>query len=95
MATSQADEPSLLPALPGENTPSAESPVPKGRPQNRRDAIIMLDLVLDYFSQHEPGHPAPVFIRRAQKMIGMDFSEIVEEILPDALSTLQQFTGKS
>lgn len=74
-------------------TPSSRSVV-QGQPHNRRDAIIMLDAVLDYFAQHEPGHPAPVFIRRAQKMIGMNFAEIVEEMLPDALVTLQQFTGK-
>lgn len=66
-----------------------------GKLQNRRDAILMLDNVLDYFAQHEPSHPAPVFLRRARKMIGMDFVEIIEEMLPDAMSTLQQFSGKA
>jgi type VI secretion system protein ImpA len=95
MATSHSDEPSLSSALTIDTVPMAESKAAQGHPQNRRDAIIMLDSVLDYFAQHEPGHPAPVFIRRAQKMIGMNFAEIVEEMLPDALTTLQQFTGKS
>jgi type VI secretion system protein ImpA len=92
MATSQADAPSQPSSSSSANAFKAEAP--HGQPQNRRDAIIMLDLILDYFAQHEPGHPAPVFIRRAQKMIGMNFAEIVEEMLPDALGTLQQFTGK-
>jgi type VI secretion system protein ImpA len=91
-ATAQADAPSQPSSSSSANAFKAEAP--HGQPQNRRDAIIMLDLILDYFAQHEPGHPAPVFIRRAQKMIGMNFAEIVEEMLPDALGTLQQFTGK-
>lgn len=60
---------------------------------SRQDVIIMLDKVIDYFERCEPGHPAPVLIRRSQKMIGMDFLAIVEDMLPDSLSTLQQFIG--
>lgn len=74
--------------------PASEQQIPD-IPQNRREVIIMLDHILTYFEQYEPSHPAPVFIRRSKKMIGMDFMAIVEEMLPDALSTLQQFAGKS
>ncbi len=51
--------------------------------------------ILEYFQHYEPSHPAPIFIRRTKEMIGMDFYSIVEEILPEAVITLKQFTGKT
>jgi len=60
----------------------------------RQDAILMLNSVIEYFNRHEPGHPAPIFIKRTQKMIGMDFESIVQELIPEALDTLQQYIGK-
>lgn len=62
--------------------------------RNRQDVIIMLDNVIDYFKNYEPSHPAPIFIRRTQKMIGMEFEEIVEELMPESMNLLQQFVGK-
>ncbi|QZY93061.1 type VI secretion system ImpA family N-terminal domain-containing protein (plasmid) [Pantoea dispersa] len=61
----------------------------------RSEAVLMLDNVLAYFDKHEPSHPAPVLILRAKKMIGMDFAEIIQELLPEAVESLQQFAGKS
>ncbi len=62
--------------------------------RSRQEIILMLDRILDYFQHFEPSHPAPIFIRRTKQMIGMDFISIVEDLLPESLSTLQQFTGK-
>lgn len=62
--------------------------------RSRQDVILVLDQVLNYFQQHEPGHPAPILIRRSQKMIGMDFTTLIEELLPEALPSLQQLAGR-
>ncbi|MBW7984137.1 type VI secretion system protein TssA [Enterobacillus tribolii] len=62
--------------------------------RSRQEIILMLDRILDYFQRHEPSHPAPIFIRRSKQMIGMDFVSIVEDLLPESMSTLQQYTGK-
>lgn len=61
--------------------------------RSRHDAILMLNRVIEYFSVHEPSHPAPIFIRRAQKMVGMDFEEIVGELFPEVMSSVQQYSG--
>ncbi|MHA7847769.1 type VI secretion system protein TssA [Serratia sp. D1N4] len=63
--------------------------------RSRQEIILMLDRILEYFKHYEPSHPAPIFIRRTKQMIGMDFISIVEDLLPDSVMTLQQFTGKS
>lgn len=62
--------------------------------RSRQDVLIMLDCILDYFQRYEPSHPVPIFIQRSKQMIGMDFTSIVEKLLPESISTLQQFTGK-
>ncbi|EPH2851457.1 type VI secretion system ImpA family N-terminal domain-containing protein [Serratia nevei] len=62
--------------------------------RSRQDVILLLDQVLDYFQNYEPSHPAPILIRRSQKMIGMDFATIVEELLPESLASLNQLSGK-
>ncbi|WP_422527454.1 ImpA family type VI secretion system protein [Serratia fonticola] len=62
--------------------------------RTRQEIILMLDRILEYFQHYEPSHPAPIFIRRTKQMIGMDFISIVEDLLPESLLTLQQFTGK-
>lgn len=64
-----------------------------GKIRTRQEAILMLDRVIDYFKTYEPSHPAPIFIKRSQKMVGMEFENIVEELMPDAMSSLKQFIG--
>lgn len=62
--------------------------------RSRQEVILLLDQVLEYFQQYEPSHPAPILLRRSQKMIGMDFAAIVEELLPESLMLLTQLSGK-
>lgn len=62
---------------------------------NRRDVIVILDKVIEYFERFEPGHPAPLLIRRSKKMIGMDFSSIIDDMLPESMASLQLYIGKS
>ncbi|ENG5920075.1 ImpA family type VI secretion system protein [Serratia marcescens] len=78
------------------DSPDADAPVamPGKYIRSRQDVILLLDQVLDYFQNYEPSHPAPVLIRRSQKMIGMDFATIVEELLPESLASLNQLSGK-
>lgn len=61
---------------------------------SRNDVILALDQILDYFSHHEPSHPAPLLLERVKKMMGMNFENIIEELLPDSLGQLQFFSGK-
>jgi type VI secretion system protein ImpA len=42
---------------------------------------------------HEPSNPAPLFIRRAQRLMRKDFVEIVKDLIPDSLSNLERLAG--
>ena len=54
----------------------------------------MLDLVCSYLERHEPSNPAPLFIRRAQRLIKKNFVEIVRDLMPDSLSQLERLAGE-
>ncbi|SFU08611.1 type VI secretion system protein ImpA [Kosakonia arachidis] len=60
----------------------------------RADAQLMLEKVKQYFTQHEPSHPAPLMIDRVQRLIELDFMEIIRDLAPDGISQLQNIFGR-
>jgi len=64
-----------------------------GEIRSRDDAVQMLELVCQYLERHEPSNPAPLFIRRAQRLIKKSFLEIVRDLMPDSLSQLEKLAG--
>ena len=73
---------------------SAGHPGAPGDIRSRQDAVQMLELVCKYMERHEPSNPAPLFIRRAQRLIQMNFVEIVKDLMPDSLSHLERLAGE-
>lgn len=65
-----------------------------GEIRSRQDAVQMLEMVCRYMERHEPSNPAPLFIRRAQRLIQMNFVEIVKDLMPDSLSHLERLAGE-
>jgi len=61
--------------------------------RSRQDALLMLDRVIAYFEQAEPGNPAPLLIRRAKQLIGVGFLDIMANLAPNALDTIESVTG--
>lgn len=65
-----------------------------GEIRTRQDALQTLDRVIHYLEQAEPGNPAPLLIARAKKLIGVSFFEIMADLAPNALDTIETVTGK-
>ncbi|AXF77105.1 type VI secretion system protein TssA [Erwinia tracheiphila] len=64
------------------------------KPTSRADAQLMLEKVKQYFVQHEPSHPAPLMIDRVQRMIDMDFMDIIRDLAPDSVHQLENIFGR-
>ncbi|NDJ56378.1 type VI secretion system protein TssA [Enterobacteriaceae bacterium 4M9] len=64
-----------------------------GQVQSRADAIHLLEKVKDYFVRYEPSHPAPLMIERLQKVINLNFLQIVSNLAPDGLRQLETLFG--
>jgi type VI secretion system protein ImpA len=88
-----------VPAVAGRDTLASEAGAGVGRHgipgeiATREDAVHALDLVCSYLERHEPSNPAPLFIRRAQRLMTKNFVEIVKDLLPDSLSNLERLAG--
>lgn len=77
--------------------PSLEAPpgraLATGEIRTSADAMRVLDSVCKFFELTEPGNPAPLLIRRAQRLINKNFVEIMQDLAPDSLSQIRSIAG--
>ena len=64
-----------------------------GQVGSREDARRALERVCEYLERHEPSNPASLFARRAQRMLDMNFLDIMRELSPDSMNQLETLTG--
>ncbi len=72
---------------------AAAGPRLSGTVQSRDDVVRALDRICDYYRQQEPSSPVPYMLKRAQRMVKMNFMEIVNELTPDAMTQVRVITG--
>jgi type VI secretion system protein ImpA len=63
---------------------------PAGKPGSLDEVRRHLEIIIEYFVSHEPGHPAPIFLRRVQRMLGAPFDELMAELYPDAKNLISK-----
>jgi type VI secretion system protein ImpA len=61
--------------------------------KSRQDAIKAIDIVAAYFRQNEPSSPVPLFLDRAKNLIGKNFLDILQDVVPDGVATAKQAGG--
>jgi len=73
----------------------AEAPVAttSGDIRGRDDAVRQLERVCEFMERTEPGNPAPLLIRRAQRLMKKDFLGIIQDLAPGSLSEVQKIAG--
>lgn len=95
------------PAVPSAGSPAASStnsaepearawPVASpaaGALRSRQDAVDALERVCAWIESHEPSNPAPLFIRRAQRLMSKSFIEIIQDLTPDAEAEVRRLAG--
>lgn len=80
----------------GASAPSAPAQagfVISGSIRSREGVLQALEAVCDYYRQVEPGSPVPFIIRRAQKMVTMNFVEVMQELSLATAETLKPSMG--
>lgn len=60
---------------------------------NRDQSIAILLAIADQLEKAEPANPAPLFIRRGARFMGMNFLDIVRELSPESISHIEIVTG--
>jgi type VI secretion system protein ImpA len=64
-----------------------------GAIRSRADAVRELDRVCDWIERNEPSHPAPLLIRRAQRLMNKSFIDIIRDLAPDGLGQVEHIAG--
>jgi type VI secretion system protein ImpA len=72
---------------------TAPVPIIPGEIQSRADAVRMLEKICEFIEKTEPANPAPLFIRRGQRLMTKNFVEIMQDLAPDSLNQIKQITG--
>jgi type VI secretion system protein ImpA len=60
---------------------------------NRGDVLRTLDRACDWIEQHEPTNPAPLLIRRAQRLMNKNFLEIIRDLVPEGVDQVERIAG--
>lgn len=67
----------------------------RGPVRSREDVVKALDSICAYYDQIEPGSPVPYLLRRAQKMVRMNFLEAVQELNIATVDALRPSMGST
>ncbi|MDR3213973.1 MAG: type VI secretion system protein TssA [Azoarcus sp.] len=98
------DAPTPSETEPGQATPSSSNTTGAvavsatalpAKLNTRAEAFKALALARQYFENNEPSHPAPLLIRRVERLTELDFSAIVKNLLPDGLQQLRILVGET
>jgi len=65
----------------------------RGSVQSNSDVIMLLGKICEFYQREEPSSPVPLLLRRAERLVGKDFIEVVRDLSPDALSQLKMVAG--
>jgi type VI secretion system protein ImpA len=77
------------PAAPG-SAPVRGTP---GTIVTREDVLKSLDRACEWLEKNEPTNPAPLLIRRAQRLMGKNFLEIIRDLAPAGIDQIENIAG--
>lgn len=80
----------------GEALPAGGQAAAVAAPQgirNRDDVVRMLDAICEFYERNEPASPVPLLMRRARRLVHMDFLAIIRDLVPDAARQVEELMG--
>jgi type VI secretion system protein ImpA len=79
----------------GEDAASGATPAARvsGAISSRDDANRALERVCEWIERNEPSNPAPLLIRRAQRLMSKTFIDIIRDLAPDGLKEVEKLAG--
>lgn len=73
--------------------PVVGPPDTSSAPRTREEVRRMLRQLIDVMEASEPGHPAPLLMRRAERLLGKNFLDIIRDLSPGSLSDIERIAG--
>lgn len=60
-----------------------------------QDVKAALDLICAYYARMEPSSPVPLLLRRAQRLVGANFLDLMTDLAPSGISEIRAISGSS
>jgi type VI secretion system protein ImpA len=87
---------SIVPGGAGDATPEASEGIQvRGSIKSRDDVVRIIDSICEYYAQVEPASPVPYLLRRAQKIVKMNFVQTMQELNIASVDTLRPSMGSA
>jgi type VI secretion system protein ImpA len=64
-----------------------------GEISRREDVVMMIERICAYYTRVEPSSPVPLLLRRAKRLVTMDFLEIVRDLADQGLAQVGNVAG--
>jgi type VI secretion system protein ImpA len=77
----------------GASPPHADEPRGSAEISRREDVITMIERICAYYARIEPSSPVPLLLRRAKRLVTMDFLEIVRDLADQGLPQVGTVAG--
>lgn len=77
----------------GAPRPAARGGGVPGSIESRSDVTAALDRIMDYYSRHEPSSPLPILLKRAKRLVGAEFMEIINDLAPEGAANVRLIGG--
>jgi len=84
-AESEADE--------GEVAASSARAGAPGRIETPQDVLRRIDELCDYYARCEPSSPVPLLLRRAQRLVGKTFFDLLKDLAPGGVGEMEVISG--
>jgi type VI secretion system protein ImpA len=82
-------------ASPGANAAATAASRSPGQISSREDASRALERVCEWIEHNEPSNPAPLLIRRAQRLMSKSFIDIIRDLAPDGVREIEKLAGNA
>jgi type VI secretion system protein ImpA len=77
----------------GASTAPRVEPAGANGVSSREQVVAALDKILCYYDQYEPASPIPLLLKRAKRLVPMDFLDLMEDLAPAAVKQLKEIGG--
>lgn len=64
-----------------------------GEISSRGDVIRALDKICEYYQRCEPSSPVPLLLKRAKRLVSMDFIDILRDLAPNGVAQVELISG--
>lgn len=97
-AGGEAPEGDAAPAAEADAAPAAgrapAAPPPlSGEIRTIADVNKAIDKICEFYQKNEPSSPVPILLKRAKRLVGKTFDQLLKDLTPSGLRELQVFTG--